>query len=274
MLFAGSLLTGYSFFIQKNKFSFSKAVWMKLFLLAFFAIYVTNVCEFWGLQYLTSFKTCFIYSLSPFLSVLFSYLLFSEKLSLKQWSGLLVGFIGFLPILLSQSLQEEELGGLLFLSWPELAVIGAVVCSVYGWILLKQLVSEEHDLNPVAVNGISMLIGGGLALFHSAFAENWQPIPTTNIETFIECSLLLVLISNLICYNLYGYLLKRYSATFMSFAGFTTPLFTALFGWLFLGETITWPFYLSLVIVFSGLFIFHQEELKHSYRQTKISNFS
>ena len=52
----------------------------------------------------------------------------------------------------------------------------------------------------------------------------------------------------------------------MSFAGFTTPLFTALFGWLLLGEIVTWPFYISFVIVLLGLLLFDQEELKQSYQ--------
>lgn len=48
----------------------------------------------------------------------------------------------------------------------------------------------------------------------------------------------------------------------MSFAGLTTPIFTAIFGWFFLDEVVTWSFYLSLILVFIGLFLFDQEELK------------
>ena len=47
----------------------------------------------------------------------------------------------------------------------------------------------------------------------------------------------------------------------MSFAGLTTPLFSALFGWIFHSEIPTASFYLSFFIVFSGLFLFYQEEL-------------
>ncbi|MFI5344385.1 MAG: EamA family transporter, partial [Chlamydiales bacterium] len=71
----------------------------------------------------------------------------------------------------------------------------------------------------------------------------------------------------LICYNLYGYLLKKYSPVFMSFAGFTTPLFTALFGWFFLNEVVTWPFYLSFFMVLTGLCIYDQDQLKLSYQK-------
>jgi drug/metabolite transporter (DMT)-like permease len=178
--------------------------------------------------------------------------------------GLIFGFLGFMPILLSQTSSEEQTGQFLFFSWAELAVMMAAICSVYGWILLKQLVNE-HQLSPLMANGVSMLIGGGLALSHSFAVEDWQPFPVTNYAIFLECTLLLILISNLICYNLYGSLLKRYSATFMSFAGFTTPLFTAIFGWFILGEIVTWPFYLSFILVFLGLLLFDQEELKQSF---------
>ena len=60
---------------------------------------------------------------------------------------------------------------------------------------------------------------------------------------------------------LYGYLLKSYTTTFLSFAGFLSPLFGALYGWVFLSEKISWHFYLSCAIVFAGLYLFYQDEL-------------
>lgn len=268
MLLAGIILLAYQSFYQKQKFSFSSKTWIRLFFLAIFNIYLTNVFEFWGLRFLTSFKTCFIYSLSPFLSALFSYFIFSETLSIKKWGGLLLGIIGFVPILLTQTSSEEMSGQVLFFSWAELSVMIAAICSVLGWIFLKQLVNED-GLAPMMANGISMFIGGAIALAHSFAVEDWNPFPVTNYTIFFECTLLLIVVSNLICYNLYGTLLKKYTATFMSFAGFTTPLFTALFGWLVLGEIVTWPFYVSFVIVLFGLLIFDQDELKQSYQLAK-----
>lgn len=260
MLLAGLILVGYEFFFNKQKFRFDRKTWLRIFLLAVFNIYLTNVFEFWGLRFLTSSKTCFIYSLSPFLSALFCYFLFSEKLSFNKWVGLLIGLVGFMPILLSQTSTEEEAGRFFFFSWAEIAVMMAAICSVYGWILLKQLVNDSQ-LSPLTANGSSMLLGGAFALIHSFAVEDWQPLPVTNIPIFLECTVLLIIISNLICYNLYGSLLKRYSATFMSFAGFTTPLFTALFGWIVLGEVVAWPFYVSFFIVLMGLLVFDKEEL-------------
>lgn len=264
MFMAGLILLTYQFFINRKEFTFDKKLFWRVFRLALFSIYLTNVFEFWGLKYLTSFKTCFIYSLSPFVSAILSYFMFADKMSVKKWAGLIIGFAGFLPILLYETSSEEQTGHFLFLSWAEIAVMIAAVSSVYGWILLKQLV-QENGYPIFMANGLSMVLGGLMALVHSLFVETWDPIPVSKTLPFLECALLLILISNLICYNLYGYLLKRYSATFISFAGFTTPLFTAFFGWFYLGENVTWPFYISAIIVFAGLFTFYQEELKQDY---------
>ncbi len=243
-----------------------KMAWVRLILLGAINIYLTNALEVWGLQYLTSFKTCFIYSLSPYLSALFSYFLFSEVLSKKKWAGLLIGCLGFTPILLSQTDQELTTGTLWLFSWAELAVIGAVVSSVLGWMLLQKLVRDD-GLAPMQANGFSMLFGGVLALIHSPLVESWQPTPVTNWSEFLLWTAVLIVTSNCIAYNLYGYLLRRFSATFMSFAGLSTPYFTALFGALFLQESLTLAFFISSFFVALGLGIFYLEELQKNPRE-------
>lgn len=266
MIVAGILMLIYQFWRHRKDMILTKNDLWRFFCLGLFNIYLANAFEFWGLKYLTSFKTCFIYSLCPFLSALFCYVLFRENLTGKKWLGLLIGVAGMAPILLSQTTSEERLGHFFFFSWAELSVMMAAICSVYGWILLGQIVKENKH-SPFTANGFSMLVGGILALGHSYFTENWNPVPVTSYVPFFECAIALLVVSNLIAYNLYGFLFKKFTATFLSFAGFTTPLFTALFGWFFLGESVTFTFYVSAVIVFSGLFVFYQEELKRGYRQ-------
>lgn len=265
MLFAGILMVGYQYVTNRKAFYIQPKHYIPLFLLALFNIYLTNILEFWGLQYLPSFKACFLYSLSPFISALFSYFMFSETLGTKKWVGLIVGFISFIPILLNQTSAEELAGHISVFSWPELAVIGAAVASVYGWILLKRLV-QDQECTPNMANAVSMVIGGTMALGNSWLVEEWNPVPVFDVVPYLECTFLLIIISNFMGYNLYGYLLKHFSATFLSFAGFMTPMFSALFGWLILGEVVTWPFYVSAIGVFSGLFLFYREELRAAAR--------
>ena len=263
MLLAGLILLGYEFYRNRAAFRIDWSGFKRILRLALFNIYLTNVLEFWGLKYLTSFKTCFIYSLSPFISALFSYLIFTEKMTIKKWIGLTVGFLGILPMLLSETSLEQETVHLFIFSWAELAVIIAATTSVYGWILLRQLVNED-GYSPSLANGASMIIGGVMSLIHSSFVETWDPVPVSEFLPFLLCAGWLLIISNLVCYNMYGWLLKRFSATFMSFAGFTTSMFSALFGWAILGENLTWAFFTSSFIILLGLSLFYQEELKPS----------
>lgn len=240
--------------------------WKHLGILAYYgvlAMYITNIAEIWGIDNMISAKACLIYSLTPFFSALIAYVVLKETLNTKKWFGMLIGFIGLIPITFTQTDLELTAGSVALFSMAELAIVIAVIASVYGWVLLKQIMSK-HNYSFITINGTGMAVGGTLALLHSYFAgEHWTPIPVSNYSEFSKYVLLMCLISNIICYNLYGYLLKRYSATFMAFAGLVTPIFASLFGWLALNEQITWHFFVSIALFTAGLFIFHQEELKH-----------
>lgn len=262
MTAAGFILLLHQYFFNRASFQIKASHIKSLFLLGLINIYLTNVAEIWGIQHMVSAKACLIYSLSPFLAAAVAYFLLKEVLSAKKWLGLCIGFMGLIPIFMTQSAVEQTAGDIGFISMAEIALLIAVFCSVYGWTLLKKLINEYH-YTPLMANGVSMVLGGILALFHSYFSgEAWTPIPVTEFGPFLKNTFWMCLISNIICYNLYGYLLKHYSATFMAFAGLITPFFASLFGWYFLDETITWHYFASIFVFSIGLTIFYLEELK------------
>jgi len=235
------------------------------------------------MQYVSSAKACLLFNLSPFITALFSYFFLSERMNKMKWLGLGIGLSGFIPVLLAQAPQEAtSFNSVLGISLPELAVIVAVFSASYAWILIKRQVKKGYS--PLMLNGIAMTWGGLLILATSFITEG---APSTScclasndtigtyfshlvgsseigLYMFVFYTTLMVIVANFICYNLYGYLLRKYSATFLSFAGLTTPLFTALSGWLLLGEAVNTSFYLSICITFWGLFIFYKQEGKTS----------
>jgi drug/metabolite transporter (DMT)-like permease len=266
MVLASLLILGFLFVFKRASLKIDKKQFFSLAILAFFSIYLTNILEFWGLQYLSAAKTCFLYSLSPFFASLFSYLHFKEKMNWQKWLGMSVGFVGFIPVLITQTGSEELFSAFGFFSWPTLAVMAAALCSVYGWVLLR-LIVKDSSVSPLTANGVSMLIGGFLALLHSPFVDSWNPIPVAleHSSTFLKSALAITLISNLLCYNLYGYFLKRFTATFLSFIGLLSPIFASLMGALFLGEPLSWTLFLSTGVVSFGLFLVYRAELKQGY---------
>jgi drug/metabolite transporter (DMT)-like permease len=60
----------------------------------------------------------------------------------------------------------------------------------------------------------------------------------------------------------------------MSFAGLVTPFFASFFGWYFLGETISWHYFASIIVFSIGLTIFYLEELKRDKVFLKAENVS
>ena len=143
---------------------------------------------------------------------------------------------------------------------------------------------RNRHYTPFMINGVAMFSSGIAAIITSLMLEK-RPLlklPSYAMEKLgvhltwlksifgtlglkllplIGYTSLLILIANIIFYNFYAHLLKKYSATFMSFVGFTAPLFAAFFGWVFLGETISRSFFVSVFVVGLGLYIFYRAEL-------------
>ena len=259
MILAGTLLCGYILARKgwdKRFIIYLKEDWFLFVQIIFFHIYLTYICDLCALKNISSIESAVIYNLSPFIAALLSYFWFNECMTLKKWLGLLIGFCAFLP----QVLQAGSLSSHLY---PRLLTLIAVLSSAYGWVLLRALMKKDYS--PIVVNGIGMFCGGVIALGTSYYTESWSPSPVTCWSSFMQATILIVVVANLLFYNLYGYLLKHYTATLLSFAGFSCPLFAALLGYLFLGETFSSTLFVSFIFVCFGLALFYHEELRQGY---------
>lgn len=227
--------------------------------LALFNIYFTNVFEIIGLKNMASSKACLIYSLSPFFTAIIAPIFIKEFINVKKFLGIIIGFFGVIPMVYIKSLDELHIKNIWIFSISELFLLFAVFFSVLGWIFLKKIILNGYSF--FFANGVSMFLGGFFILVTSLIThESWNPVPVSNILYFTIFTFLTAVISNIICYNLFGYLLNYFSTTFMTFSGLMTPFFAAFFGYFFLNERITWHFFLSISIFFIGLLIFYFEE--------------
>ncbi len=170
MTIAGLLLLGYSALYQKKSLRVIKEHWWLFALIAFFHIYIAYIAEFWALKHVLSSKACLLYNLSPFVTALCTYAFFKEKLSKQKIAGLIIGFLGFIPILLSSAPEELAAGYWGFLTVPELMLMVSVLSSVLGWLIFKNLITK-HGYSPFLINGYGMLIGGLMALVTSFAIE-------------------------------------------------------------------------------------------------------
>jgi len=259
MLIAGTILLSYQYIFQRKHFVAKRSDWWLFFRVSVFHIYLAFVLEFWALQYLSALKTTIIYSATPFIAAILSYFLLSEKLTIKKTIGIGVGLLGLIPVLTSQVGDVATATSGRFISMPEIVLFGAVVSASYAWFLVKELMQKGYGLG--MINGIAMLVGGFMSMITAGFFEGFTH-PVSNWSGLLFWLVLLILSANIIVYNFYGWLLQRYSITFVSFAGFLCPCFGTLYEWLFMDGQITWQHLASMILITIGLYIFYRDELK------------
>jgi drug/metabolite transporter (DMT)-like permease len=260
MTVAGLLLLGY--YVMRHGFIWYRPTKKDIISFAYtilFGFYFMYLFDFWSLQYLSTTRASFLFNAAPFFTAFFSYIYFNEKMTLKKIIGMTIAFLGFLPSLLYGTSSSEPT-----LSLPAVVMIMATASYAYGWVVMRRLIKIRHY--PILViNGVGMLVAGMLLLLTSLITEGWLPV--SDPLPFGIALFFIILVSNFALYYLYGFLLKGYTATFLSMVVLTAPLITALFDWLYFGKTVGSLFVISFVMVFIGLYLVYQEELKQGYIQ-------
>lgn len=262
MLFAGTVLLLFEYFRHPRGIVIERRDRTAFMLLGFFGIYASYCLQYWALPYISATKWALLYTASPFVTAFFSYLQFGEQMTFKKIVGLILGVMGLIPALLYGTYSVTAVGDCpvyVYPYLPEIAVLAAVVAYSYGWVIARQLIKRKQ-YSSVLINGASMLLGGACSLITSALFECWTPTPVTHWSLF---AVIVVSISafNIFSYLLGTHLLRIYTATFLTFMSFVDPLYVALLSWFFLGEVITWHFFVAVGIFLTGLYLFYQEEL-------------
>lgn len=267
MMFGGIvslLIYGTLSYRWSDIYSITKKQWMLIACLSFTNIYLCNIFEVWGLQYLSIGKTAFIYNLTPFFSALFAYFLFSEYMTWQKWLGLSLGFIGFIPIFMEPSTLVDTTTKIGIFSVADFYLLCAAILSILGWTIMRLLL-KQRAFSPFLLNGISMTVGSLICFIHAVCFESQPFIQAGAMYNFIFIVVILAIFKHVIANNLNAYLLTKYTTTLIAFFSFTASLFAALFGVIFLGESISTYFVVSVICVFTGLMIYYQEELRQGY---------
>lgn len=259
MITGGTILIGY-ILIRHKVSCYPRRADLKYYIrLIFFSIFIPYALRLWALQYLSTNKAVLLFSTAPFFTAILAYFVNKKRFRPLQIVGLVVGFLGMIPILMTGSPLEDHFANFSFISLPELAILVAVGSMSYGLITMQKLV-KNRQCPPYLANSISMFFGGLLALNASfVFETNYVKAGVWPLMVVLA---LQVIISNVICANLQASLLRQHSPTFMSFASFLIPLFTSIYGMALFGETVTWHFFASFITVVSGLSLYRYGDKK------------
>lgn len=251
MLVAGFFLLALSAYYRVLSWPMVRRAWWPLLQVSLFHAYLAFIPEFWALQYLSSAKTSIIYALTPFLAALFAYLLQGAVLGWQKFAAMGIAVVGLLPLI---GAHGSPASSMLQISVPEVVLLGAVASACYAWFVITDLMAAGFSL--LVINGIAFFVGGLLSVPTFLVVEGaaWQQV--TDWSAFVAWLSVLIVMAHGISYNLYGWLLMRYSIPFMTLCGFLCPLMSTFFGACFLGEQITWHYCVSLVGITAGLLLF------------------
>lgn len=289
MLCAGIILT--LFYRRKShrlSFAYFKDDLLVLIGISLLTMLVPALFKAYALKNMLSSKAAFLSSLDPFVTALYAYFFWQEHLTKKKVIGIVLGFTGTFILLLSSSITEQSLMAWSVFSYPEIAAILAMAIGRLGWMFVQQLLRKERYTAP-ELNGLLMTMSGilvfvlpyliasmvalaGLIPFIArfvpvySFADAGGILKTTinaqtNVAMIIYAIVHTIIIGNVIGYTMYAGFLKRHSATFVSLAGFSVPLYVYLFGALLLGEPLSLNFLAASCVTFIGLLIFYQDEI-------------
>jgi len=232
----------------KNKLPFPRDWKTQRFFILFSFINFTAgyALVYWGEQYINSGLTSVLFTVMPFYVALFSIkMLPHEKVSLKKFIGITVGFLGVIIIFRDQLYLGHPLA-----FWGMTAVLISPAFSAMGTIMGKIARQKFH---PVTLNTYPLLYTSlTLFLMHFLLEPN---APVHYSLTALLSLFYLGIFGTAIAFVLYFYLLKTTSAVLMSLITFITPPVALIWGWLVLDEAVTWQLVLGMVVIFGGIAI-------------------
>ena len=177
----------------------------------------------------------------PFFTALIAFILYQQKLSRIGLLGLLIGFSGVVALVFDPS----ESSGIT----SKLAIPSALfACVLYG--LALNLVAQKLQ----GVSGISITAGGllfsTLFLFPLAILERPEVVPLGSVWVSV---LALGIVCTGFGYILFYRLIARIVSQQAIMTTYLIPIFSILWGNLFLAESITVFMVLGVILVLSGV---------------------
>ena len=206
----------------------------------------------WGQTRIESGVASILNATTPIFTVLLAHMLTSdERLTLKKFIGVLIGFLGVYIMM-----KPELKNGFSWRGLGQVAVIGAAVSYGFAGIFGKRLTKTS----PV-VNSAGMLICSTILMFPLAIIIDspWSLNPS--IES-VAAIFGIAIISTVMAYLLYFRILAAAGATNVLLVTFLIPISALLLGVGVLGEDIKVLEYIGMACIFLGLIVIDGRALR------------
>ena len=199
-------------------------------------------------------SVCFLLS-APF-SALLSYLFLNERITLVQTLAIIVATLGaMLPTLLT---GESDLQWGMFI----------VILSTFMWAIGNIQIRKLKELPVLAIQFWIAIITAPLCFVaYLLQADNMAILPQFTTNTILTI-MYVVLCSSILAYSFWYGLVHRHGMGRLAGFILLQPIYTLIFGYLILGETLTLLQLVGSLVTLTGVYIY----FKHSTSNKPISN--
>ena len=231
---------------SKSLLKVEKEDYLTFLLLTFFEPFLYFMGESFGLQYVSSTMGAIIISTIPLFSPIAASRYHNEKLSIRNFIGIILSFIGVGIVVFDDSLNfiASPLG----IALEFLAVFSAIAYTV----ILKNL-SNKYNATTIITyqNFIGIFFFLPLWLIFESKTLLTTPF---NLHAFVAI-LKLAVFASCLAFILYTYSLKNLGMNNANIFINIIPVLTAIFAWYILDEPLTFRKIVGIAVVISGLFI-------------------
>ena len=247
LLLAGALFL--PFLLQKKYLAYFKTHFSGILILGIFS----NAFPFTMFSYAslgaTSNMLGILNGTTAFMTMVVAYFWLKESITPKQIFGIILGFLGIL-VLVNPANGSATIGASGF------ALVGALSYSFSGVYIQKY----QLNANKFVLIGWAMLFGG-LFLTPLSFFNLPDQMPDNNA---IAALLWLGIVSTGIAYLGYIRLIEQIGAVRTSTVTYLLPVFSIIWGSIFLQEKITWIIFGGFIFVMIGMYFANNKNIKAS----------
>ncbi|WP_264784716.1 DMT family transporter, partial [Gluconobacter cerinus] len=186
-----------------------------------------------------------------------------ERLSLFQWSGILVAFLGVVISFIGPAHKEAAHAHDLVWLGDLMGIMGAMA---WGMTTLVVRTTPLADA-PATVTLFCQLAGAGFLLLSVAVLAHQTTFHTTSF-VLLNLGFQTIIISAL-SYLVWFSLLRRYLASRLGVLSFMTPVFGVASGALLLHEALTSSFLIGALMILGGIMVVSGESLFKGKGHTK-----
>ncbi|WP_227935235.1 DMT family transporter [Alkalihalobacillus deserti] len=213
--------------------------WFKIAIIGFVQTGGVMGCIFVALETINAGETSILTFINPILVVVLATLFLKIKYGLRQWLGVIIGFIGVF-ITLGAHLDFK---------------IGTVLgfLSALSWAIGTLLIKKWGNLFDTWVLTAYQMLFGGLTLLVSSFLLE-TPFFIISFQS-ITILAWLAIMASIVQFAVWFYLLEKGDPGKVSAFLFLAPFFGVLSGWVLLNEDIKWYIMLGGLLIFTGIFL-------------------